>query len=348
MDICTQLKIQFIKDIGGEGRNSNVFLAHDPQLNANLVVKQIPKSDFSCKEEYFDEARKLYATSHPNIMQVRYACEDASYIYLSMPYCKNGSINSLINSKFLTVREIINLSLDFLSGLHFMHVKSLVHFDLKPTNIVIADNGNAIITDFGLSRYTNSFGLADQPKLYLAHRPPESLLSTSMSNAADIYMAGLTLYRMCNGNYDFNTQFATHNITSTSQFYKILQDEKFPNRKSYLPHIPLKLRKVINKALSFDPACRHSTVLEMINELSNIEDLLDWIYNKDVITNSEIWSNDTGAFIEQIHLCTLNWQTKGKKVRKQDGRETNLNKFNSQCSDRPSALKKVYQLIKNN
>lgn len=65
----------------------------------------------------------LYATEHPNIMGVKYATQDEHYIYISMDFYKNGSLNSLLQKRFLTVREIIKYSLEFLSGLHFMHTK---------------------------------------------------------------------------------------------------------------------------------------------------------------------------------------------------------------------------------
>lgn len=190
-------------------------------------------------------------------------------------FIKIGSLNSLLDKRFLTTREIIGYSLDFLSGLHFIHSKQLVHFDIKPTNLIINDSNHAILTDFGLSKYTNPYGFASPDKIYGAHMPPESWVTASLTSQFDIYQAGLTLYRMCNGNINFDEQkviFSKENIVNA----------KFPDRGYFLPHIPNTLRKYIKKALEVDLNKRYQTVLEFMNDLSNVEESLDWQYSTSI------------------------------------------------------------------
>ena len=76
----------------------------------------------------------------------------------------------------------------------------MLHLDVKPTNIIINDADRALLTDFGLSRYLNEYGLAEQELGYVKHISPQYLETTSRTMQDDIYQAGLTLYRMCNGN----------------------------------------------------------------------------------------------------------------------------------------------------
>ena len=206
------------------------------------MQKKLQKSlDEQQVENYFLEAQMLNATSHPHIMPVRYAAQDENKIYITMPYYEKGSINSLINNRMLTVREIIKYSLDFLSGLLFIHIKGMLHLDVKPTNIIINDADRALLTDFGLSRYLNEYGLAEQELGYVKHISPQYLETTSRTMQDDIYQAGLTLYRMCNGNKELEKQYVPYiqgGRIDVPKFGQALINEEFPNRKLHLPHIP--------------------------------------------------------------------------------------------------------------
>jgi serine/threonine protein kinase len=82
MRIITNLNFDIIKEIGSEGANSQAFLAHDPQLNAEIVVKGIPIADFKGNiDNYFNESKILYAMKHPNIMEIHYSCQNDDTIF---------------------------------------------------------------------------------------------------------------------------------------------------------------------------------------------------------------------------------------------------------------------------
>ncbi|MXD18237.1 protein kinase, partial [Escherichia coli] len=81
-------------------------------------------------EEFFQEARLLYASAHSNIVQICYAARDDKNIYIAMPFYSNGSLSSLMAQKNLTSREIIRYGIQFLSGLNHIHSKGLMHFDI--------------------------------------------------------------------------------------------------------------------------------------------------------------------------------------------------------------------------
>ena len=87
-----ELNFETIKEIGQEGKNSQVFLAHDIQLDGEIVVKKIEKSKIIKPTEYYEEAKKLYASYHSNVVKVNYGCSDADHIYIAMPYYKCGSL----------------------------------------------------------------------------------------------------------------------------------------------------------------------------------------------------------------------------------------------------------------
>jgi len=271
MGLCyTTLKFDLLERIGGgEGENSVVYKAFDPQLNAYLVIKKIMKKYGIKDSNYFDESRILYECKHSNIMEIRYASEDEEALYFSMPICKNGSLNNIIEKKYLSVKEIIKYSLEFLLGIHYIHTKELIHFDIKPTNILIDNNNKAIVTDFGLARYTDLLGFAKPNVTYYSHQPPEGFTYLDYTNKSDIYQAGVTMYRMCTCNKMFNLMF--NDLKSKGKLKNAIENGKFPDRNFYLPYIPVQLIKVINKAMSIDVDKRYDTILDMINDISKIE-----------------------------------------------------------------------------
>ena len=350
----TILKLEIIKDIGGEeGKNSEVKLARDHQLGADFAVKVINKEnlikDFGSDDEnlFFTEAKMIYGNQHPNIVKIQHASSCDENVYFTMPFYKKGSLNSLINRRFLTVRQIIKYSLEFLSGIHYIHTNNLYHFDIKPTNVLINDNGKAMLTDFGLSRYTDNYGVAKYSKFYTSHYPAECIGRDVATKQADIYQAGLTIYRMCNGNADFHNQFKFWKEQDKLP-YAIIK-EKFPARE-YLPHIPSKLRKVINKALRANPDERYQTIVDMMNDISKIEENLDTrCYHED--DNNWTWQKDNTneTHYDKISVITEDTGiiTKGLKVRTSDGKITNINNLNSSgYNDTKEAFKFIEKYIK--
>ncbi|MGD6831417.1 serine/threonine-protein kinase [Sutcliffiella halmapala] len=344
------IRLGLLKEIGQEGRNSKVYIAHDPQLEAEVVVKIINKSkEFTNEEEYFAEAQTLYASSHPNIMGVRYASQDKDNVFIVMDFFKNGSLNSLLEIRSLTVREIIKYSLEFLSGLHYMHSKFLVHFDIKPTNILINDAGKAVLTDFGLAKYLNEQGFATPKKSYPLHIPPETYVHGKNSFYSDIYQAGLTMYRMCNGNDQFKNQLKDLGITNSDELSKAISNGRFPKKESFLPHIPIKLRKIIQKSLSQDETQRYESVLDMINDISLLEENLDWVYNRSANEHS-YFSRHEVTHISKIILNQVSaseWATEGYRIRLSDGKQNKVNKWNSNGhTTKEKAFKAIEKILK--
>lgn len=341
MLVTTELTFRILEEIGGEGLNSKAFLAYDPQLDAEVVVKRIKKSDFNDPKEYFNEARILYHTEHPNVMPVKYACQEEDYIYLSMPYCKNGSLNALMNTKFLTVREIIKYSLDFLGGLHFVHTKNLIHFDVKPTNIIIDNSNRGILTDFGLSKYADILGFANCEKVYPSHWVPDAFKSDKLTSLYDVYQVGLTMYRMCNGNNNFHAQ--ARQVKDNAY----IVNGTFPNRNDFLPHIPRKMRKCIKSALDVNPDERYQSVMDIMNDISGIDENLDVQYTKD--NDKEVWSLDKGKTIKSILLLsdTSNqYRIEGYSYSKSNQRTTRIRAFFNSSLNKNQAYIHIEQFIK--
>lgn len=288
----SQIKFRKIRNIGNDqGANSETFEAEDMQMDARLFIKRIEKEALKKQgldmEDYFLEARLLYEGKHPNIAEIHYASEDDKNIYLSMPLYKNGSLSKRMNDSPLTVREIIKYSLDILSGLSYIHSKKMVHLDLKPTNILIDDTGRARITDFGLSRLLNEDGFTIQPISYSFHREPEAISNRTRDIYSDIYQFGLLLYRMCYGDEILQQQAIYLTTTKQKRIQELILNGDFPIRSYYIPHIPESLRKIINKCINVNIKERYRNTIEIMNDISDVKDFLDWKYNGSYVLENQ-------------------------------------------------------------
>lgn len=314
-----RLDFDEIEEIGQEGRNSKVFLAHDNQLDGEIVIKEITKQSGISYDEYFKEARLLYAHNHNNIVKVNYACEDDDNIYIAMPYYKNGSLKKQISKgKCLTTREAIRYSIQFLSGLNHIHSRGLIHYDIKPDNIMISNSNEAMLADFGLVLYTNPDGFANQEYFYTLHASPEMLLpDVKQTILSDIYQAGITMYRMVNGNDLFYTQ----QPSSAKEFADKVFKGIFPDRKLYLPHVPAKLRKIIKKCLDPIPSKRYSNALEIINALASIDENMDLKYSK--LPEAEVWTTQKNNWDYRIVLKSILGKSNIHVSKTKEGKTTN-------------------------
>jgi hypothetical protein len=76
-----ELMFDLIREIGQDGKNSQAFVARDHQLDAEIVIKRIVKANIQDAGEFFAESKALYASAHPNVVPIHYACEDADHVY---------------------------------------------------------------------------------------------------------------------------------------------------------------------------------------------------------------------------------------------------------------------------
>ena len=301
MIVSATLGVELRNRIGAaEGHNSEVYLAYDPQLEADIVIKKIPKASYESIADYFAEAKRLYDARHPNVAEVKYACEDGDFVYLAMPYYARGSVATILDERRMTVREVVKYGLEILNGLHHVHTKRMVHFDVKPSNVLIDNSGKAALTDFGIARYLNVTGLATANKLYSLHWPPEYLLARDLPLTADVYQAGLTLYRMCVGAGALEEQAKGK---EREELVSLIQAGRFPDRRLLPLHTPIRLKRVIRTALAVDPGDRFRTIFDMLIALADVDQWLDWKCSRDLIDGTWTWKLVSGDRSRSVMLA---------------------------------------------
>lgn len=276
MDVVTNIDLKIIKQLKSEGANSKLYLVEDTQMEKELILKKISKSSFKNPEKYFEESKKICKADHPNIIDIRHVSYDEENIYITMPYYKKGSLQQLLETRNLMVKEIIDYSLDFLYAVEYLHNIGILHCDIKPNNVLISEDNRAILTDFGSAVYLNNEGKSKLRNVYYKHIAPEQCTNTCIDKKVDIYQIGTTLYRMCNGNLEYNNQLKRYKNIDMIKVASACG--KFPKRNKYMPHIPKNMINIIEKCLQIDPKDRYNSVKEIIEDIKVIDENLEWRY----------------------------------------------------------------------
>lgn len=326
MIIQTQIKYDRGREIGkGLGMNSQVFEIDEPQLGGHMVVKEIPKADFGDPSEYFDEAQRVFAASHPNIVPIQHASQSVDSVCLVMPFFSKGPLTHRIKNGPLREREVIRVAVAVLAGLAHIHHEGLIHFDVKPSNVLFSDTDEPMISDFGQARRIGPLGLARVPGLYAHAFLPEAYTNISASPAADIFHAGLLLYRAVNG----EPHYAPQVPTTDAEHQKRTCKGKFPDRQSFLPHVGAGLRRVIRKALKVDPSERYQTAAEMSEAIGRIAIDIDWDVALDA--SGTTWTakrNPQPDLVVRMERGRAQWSvrafTEGTTRRARDPKKNNL------------------------
>jgi len=112
LQVDATVRYEKLQEIGVvQGMNSKVYLANDAQFSGNIAVKEIPKTTFgNTISDYYREAERMFAASHPNVVPVHYAGETGSLICIAMPYFVSGSLANRITSAPVRLCEIVRIA----------------------------------------------------------------------------------------------------------------------------------------------------------------------------------------------------------------------------------------------
>ncbi|HUG68064.1 MAG TPA: serine/threonine-protein kinase [Pirellulaceae bacterium] len=277
MEVTASIRYKKVRQIGhGQGMNSEVYLAHDKFTGREIVVKEISKSLLRAQslKDYFTEAKSMAGSQDPaNVVPIHYACNTHSHVGIAMPYYKNGSLQDRIADGPLAVATVIKVAQGVLNGVSKIHQANVVHFDIKPSNILFSDADKPMVADFGQARAVAASGTVDMPPLYPDAPPPEVYNSNAIgTRATDIYHMGLLLYRAVNGDPFFKLQTPFSDIDMMAKTVA----GKFPDRQLFMPHVPKYLRTIIRKALSVAEKDRHQSAAELSDDLTKVRLVNHW------------------------------------------------------------------------
>ena len=255
----------------GEGGMANVYLGYDTILDRNVAIKVL-RGDLSGDEKFVRrfqrEALSASSLSHPNIVEMYDVGEDNGIYYIVMEYVEGQTLKQLLKRRGnLTLSETIDIMLQLTDGMAHAHDSYIIHRDLKPQNIMIQDDGQIKITDFGIAMALNSTQLTQTNSVMgsVHYLPPEQATGKGSTIKSDIYSMGIIFYELLTGSLPFKGENAVEIALKQMK-------EPLPNLRDDNPSIPMSVENVILKATAKNPKNRYSDSRAMHDDLLTVLD----------------------------------------------------------------------------
>jgi serine/threonine-protein kinase len=255
-----------VTELIGKGGMAAVYKAYQPSMNRNVAIKVLTQQvsgDRASVQRFENEARLIAQLEHAHILPVYDFGEQEGILYIVMRYLPAGTLADRISEKGMPLKEAVNFFSQLASALHYAHTQGVIHRDLKPSNVLIDQQDNIFLSDFGIAKsleatqnLTGTGGVVGTP----TYMSPEQGLGDSLDARSDIYALGVILYEMLTGSPPF--------IADNPMAVMLKHiNEPVPEPRSINPDIPPEVETVILKALAKAPEQRYQTAREMAEAL---------------------------------------------------------------------------------
>src|SRR6476659_4472680 len=258
----------------GAGGMARVFLAHDRLLDREVAVKVLADryaADPQFVERFRREASAAAGLNHPNIVAVYDRGEaDGSY-YIVMAYLRGPDLKQVSRERApLPPLEAIDDAQQILAALGAAHRRDVVHRDVKPQNVLVAEDGHLKVTDFGIARAGAESDMTEAGSVIgtAQYLSPEQARGDEVTAASDTYAVGIVLYEMLTGRVPFDGG------PPVAVAMKQISDEPVSPR-IVEPDVPRELEAVVLRALAKRPSERYRTAEEMGRALAEARAAID-------------------------------------------------------------------------
>ena len=247
----------------GTGAMGDVYRAYDPVIDRPVAIKVVRTelAAGSGSEQWLQrfrrEARAAGRRFHPNIVAILDFGEDDGMPFLAMEYIDGRSLDGILKASGpLDPARSVAVITQVLSALGFAHQNGIVHRDVKPSNIMVLNSGEVKVADFGIARIdTSEFTIVGDLLGTPAYMAPEQFAGAPVDKRTDLFAAGVILFEMLTGVKPFRGK----SITEIISFMETRGPEDI---RALNPAVPDSLKRVITKALAFDPARRYADAAE--------------------------------------------------------------------------------------
>lgn len=248
----------------GSGGMADVFRAKCHRLNRYVAIK-ILKQDYSEDTKFVTkfrgEAQAIAGISHPNIVGIYDVGEENGMYYIVMELVDGITLKKYIEEKGkLSVKEAVGIALQIANGLEAAHSNHIIHRDIKPQNILIARDGTAKVTDFGIAKAASSNTITANAMGSVHYISPEQARGGYSDEKSDIYSLGVTMYEMLSGTLPFNGESAVAIALAH------IQEEAVP-LAALDATIPKGISNIVNKCMQKKTELRYSCVADLIADL---------------------------------------------------------------------------------
>ncbi len=261
-------KYVVIKEVG-RGSTGIVYLSHDAYYGRDVAIK-VYNSETGGDEERARIARKMFLSEahlvgmlqHPHILPIYDAGEESGVhgARTLAAYCRPDNL--------LRIDDTVEIIFKCAKALHYAHSRGVIHRDIKPSNIMLTQDSDVRIIDFGIALVSDSDisrieGIAGSP----SYMSPEQVQSLDLTNRSDLYSLGAVMYELLTGSRPFragNLQKLLHQIVYATP----------PPIHTLRKEIPEELETVVAMALQKDPGKRYKSGLDFAAELTRVHQRL--------------------------------------------------------------------------
>jgi eukaryotic-like serine/threonine-protein kinase len=276
----------------GEGGMGVVFKALDTRLNRQVAIKVLPASLTSDPERrlrFQREAQTIAVLSHPNIAVLYEVGREADVDFLVMEYLKGKTLREVIGDHPIAARQWLQIGLAIAEGLAHAHRHGVIHRDLKPDNVILTDERQVKLLDFGLAKLvapesdddasgsdvhtrleTISRELTRAGKVFgtVAYMSPEQARGEPLDHRSDLFSFGIVLYQMAGGRLPFRGR------SEIETLHSIIAEEPSP-LSQLTGDLPSEGDRIVRKAMEKEPERRYQDAADLATDLKNLQRDMD-------------------------------------------------------------------------
>ncbi len=255
----------------GEGGMATVYKAYDTRLETDVAVKVIRTENLTlgtmerALKRFEREAKALARLTHPNIVKVTDYGEYEGKPYLVMEYLPGGTLKERLG-KPMPWQEAVRMLIPIAEALDFAHSQNMIHRDVKPSNILLTQRGQPMLTDFGIAKILDLEETQDLTGTGMGIGTPEYMApeqwTGKTSMLSDQYALGVVFYEMLTGRKPYTADTPAAILLKQAT-------EPLPRPSQYARDLPEKIEKLLLKALARNPEDRYESIGNFANALES-------------------------------------------------------------------------------
>jgi serine/threonine-protein kinase len=267
-------RYEIIKELG-QGAMGTVYQGKDPSINREVAIKTLNYADIESteieevKSQFFREAEAAGMLSHPNIVTIYDVGEDHDMAYIAMELLRGKDLTHLCQKQsLLSTKRVLGIVTSVAQALDYAHRQEVVHRDIKPANIILLDNDQVKVADFGIARVMSASstktGVIFGTPNYMS---PEQVAGKKVDGRSDLFSLGVVFYELLSGQKPFQgDNLNTLMYAIANGTYTPLNEVK--------AKAPACCEEVIDKLLAKGVSKRFQTAAQVVKQLDECRDLI--------------------------------------------------------------------------